>query len=131
MVLHNLYNWLREPVCKKSTPCDREDKMIPVIEAVTPITEPASVIPEKMYNKLWISAFVISSPDPNQSSEAQVVFNYYAEKDGVKELRQNSSFAIKIENLFARAKKDSELELLLNNLTNYIIKVGKEQGVIK
>jgi hypothetical protein len=100
--------------------------MLPVLVPAT-----VSIVPEKIYDKLWVSEIVISSPDLNGDAVARVFLRKFGVFDGMAEFMPgDEGIRLTIDNLLSKSEQDSDLANIVQSLLLYIGKAGAEQGVI-
>jgi hypothetical protein len=90
-----------------------------------------SIVPEKIYDKLWVSEIVISSPDLNGDAVARVFLRKFGVFDGEAQFMPgDEGIRLTIDNLLSKSEQDSDLANIVQSLLLYIGKAGAEQGVI-
>jgi hypothetical protein len=100
--------------------------MLPVLVPAT-----VSIVPEKIYDKLWVSEIVISSQDLNGDAVARVFLRKFGVFDGMAEFMPgDEGIRLTIDNLLSKSEQDSDLANIVQSLLLYIGKAGAEQGVI-
>lgn len=98
---------------------------IPVLVAAQP-TE----VPAKVFDKWWVQTILIQAPNPNGDANAHVVLRKFRTDDnGTAELSEETT-TLDVPGLLSAAQTDPELALAVGSLLGYIMKVGKEQGVV-
>lgn len=105
---------------------------LPTIDAAEPTIIPEVIIPAKTYDKFWMATLVINASDPNGIASAGIELIKYRDlDDGTKEVSQEPSIQVKLDNLTQLLGTDPDLGPVVFGLLNYVIKVTKQQGLAK
>lgn len=96
-----------------------------ILNAVEP-----TVIPAKIYDRIWIEEIAIRAPDPNGDAIGEVKLRKYGVFDGVAELEPGNGQWIRVENMLAKSSEDNDLAIVMSALLTYIGKIGVENNVV-
>ena len=90
-----------------------------------------SIVPEKIYDKLWVEEIIISAGTLGGEATARVRLKKFGVFDGVAEyMPGDEGIRLTIDNLLSKSEQDSDLANIVQSLLLYIGKAGAEQGVI-
>ena len=98
---------------------------LPILNAKDP-----KVIPEKIYDRVWIEEVVIKAPDPNGEVQGEVKMHKYGMFNDVAELEPNGGTWIRIENMLSESVTDADLAAAMGSLIAYVAKIGKNENII-
>ena len=117
-----------------------EEKAIPQLP-VFPASE-STVIPEKVYDRIWIKEIIIVGPDPNGDVDGEVKMTKYgmfptgeqdAEGNDILEAEMwdsSNDIWLRIPNMLETSETDPELNMAMQALLGYAYKLGVMNGVI-
>ena len=90
-----------------------------------------TVIPEKVYDRIWVKEIVIKAPDPNGEVNGEVKLTEYGMFDGKAEMWDESKdIWIRVDEMLAKSELDADLDTALQALLGYVYKLGIMEGVI-
>lgn len=98
---------------------------LPILNAVDPI-----IVPEKIYDKVWVEEIIIKCPDPNKDIIGEVKLHKYGMFNGLAELEPGNGQWIRVENMLEKAAFDQDLQSAISTLLLYVSKIGIENNVI-
>lgn len=99
---------------------------LPVFNAVDP-----TIVPAKIYDKIWVQQIVVSAPDPNSDIIGEVKLCKYGVFNGIAELDPKGCQWIKVDNMLSKASLDSDLQMAISALLAYVSKIGIENNIIQ
>jgi hypothetical protein len=103
---------------------------IPVINASQSTVVEAVTIPAKTYDRYWLASCVIQAFDLNKQPKAEIELVKYRQTESGGEAAPEPSVIIKVEDLFDKAAADPDLATVMGLLLQYVIKIGKEKGLV-
>lgn len=98
---------------------------LPILNAADP-----TLVPAKMYDRIWVEEIIIRAPDPNGDVNGEVKLHKYGMFDGVAELEPNGGQWIRVEGMLSQANEDTDLQTAINALLSYVNKLGIENNII-
>ena len=102
----------------------------------------STVIPEKVYDRIWVKQIIIHAPDPNGEVRGNVELTKYGMfPTGEQDENGNNTFLaetwdesndiwIKVEDMLQKSEEDSDMNMALQALLAYVYKLGVMEGVI-
>ena len=102
----------------------------------------SKVIPEKVYDRIWVKQIIIHAPDPNGEVRGNVKLTKYGMfPTGEQDENGNNTFLaetwdesndiwIKVEDMLQKSEEDSDMNMALQALLAYVYKLGVMEGVI-
>ena len=102
----------------------------------------STVIPEKVYDRIWVKQIIIHAPDPNGEVRGNVKLTKYGMfPTGEQDENGNNTFLaetwdesndiwIKVEDMLQKSEEDSDMNMALQALLAYVYKLGVMEGVI-
>jgi hypothetical protein len=98
---------------------------LPVLNASDP-----TIIPEKVYDRVWIEEVIIRARDPNGDFGGEVKLHKYGMFDGKAELEPGNGKWIIVEEILAKSEEDTDLQAAMAAIINYVTKLGAENNII-
>ena len=99
------------------------------MDFTTIFTKTTTVVPQKVFDRLWVQQINISAPTPTGDATARISFKKFAVTDGEVFLSDEPPINLDLNSLFLRAETDAELAGIMSSLMAYVHKVADAQGI--
>jgi hypothetical protein len=99
--------------------------MFPTLIAATP-----EIVPEKVFDRVWIENVSVVAPADGAAISASVVFRKYRLKEDGRMEFNDERLPVNIQDIVGAAAVDQDLAAAVQSLMTYIIRIGRASGVV-